>query len=98
MRGNWRSAAGLPPIVGGTRIRLRNGPLLPVFVAKLQHEVGKLVEAKHPLLPRTKGWIVSAQAADRRPLFFWGSTRGGGPRLGWRRPDRKRIPRLRKLG
>ena len=70
----------------------------PVFVAKLQHEFGKLVAAKHRLLPGRSGWIVSLQAADRRPLFFWGSTRGGGPRLGWRQPDRKRKPRLKQLG
>ena len=76
---------------------VKNRPAGPVFVAKLQHEVGKLVAVKHRLLPRRSGWIVSPQAADRRPLSL-GSTRGGGPRIEWQAPDRKRIPRLKQLG
>src|SRR6476469_503154 len=76
---------------------VKNRPGGPVFVAKLQHELGKLVAVKHRLLPQRSGWIVSPQAADRRPLSL-GSTRGGGPRIEWQAPVRKRIPRLKQLG
>ncbi len=53
-------------------------PETRVFVANLQHGPGKGVANCKGMLPPPDGWIVSPQAADRRPLFLGGQQRGGG--------------------
>jgi hypothetical protein len=73
-----------------------SAPDAAVFVANLQHGYGKGEAGMRRLLPQRIGWIVSAQAADRRPLLFWGSKGAGGPDSGGNQPDR--IPRLKQLG
>ena len=68
------------------------------FVAIVQHGCGKPTAAKGRLLRRRGGWIVSGQAADRRPLFYRTARGAGGP--GFVGPNQvvRRKPRLEQLG
>jgi len=54
--------------------------------------------AKRRLLPRASGWIVSPQAADRRPLFFRGQHEGRGPDSGGDSQVETEKPQLKQLG
>ena len=70
-----------------------------VFVAFVQQRVWKGGGDVTNVLPRRSGWIVSSQAADRRPLFFSGSQKGGGPNFdGVSQVESGEKPRLKQLG
>ena len=70
-----------------------------IFVAFVQQRFGKAGEQVTNMLPRRSGWIVSPQAADRRPLFFSGSQKGGGPNFdGVSQIENGEKPRLKQLG